>query len=114
MTEQIPAWCAGEDWCPMTAVSNLLGKKWHPVILSVLIDSPAGFNRLKDEVEGISSKVLSESLEDLQEKGLVQREVVSQQPFRVKYSVTENGSDLEPVLEELNNWAREHLKPADK
>lgn len=114
MTEQIPAWCAGEDWCPMTAASNLLGKKWHPVILSILIENSAGFNRLKDEVKGISSKVLSESLEDLQEKDLVEREVVSEKPFRVKYSATENGEELAPVLRELENWALEHLKPAEK
>ena len=115
MTEQkIPAWCAGEEWCPMTAASNLLGKKWHPVIMSILIEEPAGFNNLKDEIKGISSKVLSESLEDLQEKGLVEREVINEQPFRVKYSVTENGAALAPVLEELHSWARDHLKPAEK
>jgi DNA-binding HxlR family transcriptional regulator len=115
MTEQkIPAWCAGEEWCPMTAASNLLGKKWHPVIMSMLIEEPGGFNKLKEGIEGISSKVLSESLEDLQEKNLVKREVISEQPFRVKYSVTENGEALEPVLDELRGWAREHLKPADK
>jgi DNA-binding HxlR family transcriptional regulator len=113
-TKQIPAWCAGEDWCSMTAASNLLGKKWHPVILSILLDRPSGFNRLKDEVEGISSKVLSESLENLQEHGLVEREVVNEQPFRVKYSLTETGRELEPVLDELRRWAEKHLKPADK
>lgn len=98
----------------MTAASNLLGKKWHPVIISMLVESPAGFNQLKEDVNGISSKVLSESLEDLQEKGLVEREVVSEQPYRVEYSLTENGRELKPVLKELESWARNHLKPADK
>ena len=112
--QKIPTWCAGEDWCPVTAASNLLGKKWHPVILSVLTESPAGFNKLQDEVKGISSKVLSESLEDLQEHGLVQREVVNEQPFRVKYSLTETGRELQPALNELQKWAKKHLKPADK
>lgn len=115
MTDQkIPAWCAGEEWCPMTAASNILGKKWHPVIISMLIEEEKGFNELKDQVKGISSKVLSENLEDLQEKDLIERKVVNEKPFRVKYCVTETGEELGPVLNNLNEWAIKHLKPADK
>ena len=112
--EKIPAWCAGEEWCPMTAASNILGKKWHPVILSMLIEEERGFNELKNEVKGISSKVLSENLEDLQEKNLIERTVVNEKPFRVKYSVTEVGRELSPVLEKLDEWAEKHLRPAQK
>jgi DNA-binding HxlR family transcriptional regulator len=114
MVEKVPAWCAGEDWCPMTAASNILGGKWRPVILSKLIEDSSGFNELRQRVNGISSKVLSENLDRLEEDGLVEREVVGQKPFRVKYSVTEAGKNLEPVLDELDKWAEQNLKPGDE
>jgi len=113
-SEKIPAWCAGEEWCPMTEASNIIGKKWHPVILSVLIEEEKGFNEHKNSVNGISSKVLSENLEELQEKNLIHRKVVSEKPFRVKYSVTPTGKELETVLKELSKWAKKHLKPSEK
>lgn len=113
-TGKISAECAGDEWCEITAASNLLGKKWHPVILSILVDNPSGFNDLKQQINGVSSKVLSESLDNLQEHGLVTREVVNDQPFRVKYSVTEPAKELEPVLSNLEDWAEKHLKPVEK
>jgi len=112
--DKIPAWCAGEEWCPMTAASNIIGKKWHPVIISMLLDAERGFNELKNEVKGISGKVLSENLEELQEKNLVKKNVVSEKPLRVKYSLTSAGRSLKPVLDELNDWAVEHLEPSKK
>ncbi len=112
--EKMPVWCAGEDWCPITATAELIGKKWHPVIVHRLIDSgPLGFNRLKEEVGGISSKVLSESLEDLQEKKLVDRNIVSEKPVRVEYRLTERGESLEPVIESMREWAERYLKAPD-
>ncbi|MFC7020642.1 MULTISPECIES: winged helix-turn-helix transcriptional regulator [Haloarcula] len=113
--ERLEVWCAGEDWCPITTTATLIGKKWHPVIIHRLLDSgPSGFNELKDDVDGISSKVLSDSLEDLQEKTLVDREVISEQPFRVQYSLTERGRSLEDVITSMAEWGQENLKePTD-
>lgn len=112
MTEQqaMPVWCAGNEWCPITATAKLIGKKWHPVIIHRLLDvEPVGFNALKEEVDGISSKVLSESLDDLQDKKLVNREIVSEKPVRVKYTLTERGRDLKPVIDEMKNWADQNI-----
>ncbi|WP_423999059.1 winged helix-turn-helix transcriptional regulator [Haloarcula salina] len=109
--EKLSVWCAGEEWCPITTTASLIGKKWHPVIVHRLLEhGPSGFNELKENVDGISSKVLSDSLEDLQEKGLVDREVISEQPFRVNYSLTERGASLEPVITEMAKWGQEHLE----
>ena len=109
--ERLAVWCAGEDWCPITTTATLIGKKWHPVIIHRLLDTgPSGFNELKEDVDGISSKVLSDSLEDLQEKQLVSREVISEQPFRVQYSLTERGRSLEDVITTMAEWGQEHLK----
>ena len=111
--EKLPVWCAGEEWCPITTTATLIGKKWHPVIVHRLLENgPLGFNALQTEVDGISSKVLSDSLEDLEEKRLVDREIVSEKPFRVEYSLTERGKSLEAVIMEMRDWGMDNLKPA--
>ncbi|WP_135304652.1 winged helix-turn-helix transcriptional regulator [Haloarcula amylovorans] len=113
--EKLEIWCAGEEWCPITTTATLVGKKWHPVIVHRLLDSgPSGFNELKDDVDGISSKVLSDSLADLQEKGLVAREVINEQPFRVHYSLTDHGASLEPVITAMAEWGTEHLREPEQ
>ena len=107
---QLEVWCAGEEWCPVTTTSSLIGKKWHPVIIHRLLDhGPSGFNELERHVDGISSKVLSESLEDLAENGLVNRELVSEKPVRVQYSLTDLGASLLPVIGAMRDWGNEHL-----
>jgi DNA-binding HxlR family transcriptional regulator len=113
--EPMAVWCAGEEWCPITTTATLIGKKWHPVIVHRLLESgPSGFNELKTNVDGISSKVLSDSLADLQDHGLVDRAVVNEQPFRVQYSLTERGASLQPVIEAMADWGKEHLRPDDE
>jgi DNA-binding HxlR family transcriptional regulator len=108
--ERLELWCAGEEWCALTSTATLLGRKWHPVIVDRLLKhGPLGFNALKEAVDGVSSKVLSDSLEDLEEHGLVDREVVSEKPFRVQYSLTERGQSLEPVITAMQSWGKEYL-----
>lgn len=108
--ERLEVWCAGEEWCPITSTTTLLGRKWHPVIIHRLLkNGPTGFNALKHAVDGISAKVLSDSLERLEEHGLVERTVVSERPFRVQYSLTERGDSLEPVISEMREWGETHL-----
>ncbi|WP_254841360.1 winged helix-turn-helix transcriptional regulator [Natronomonas marina] len=105
-------WCAGEEWCPITTTSSLIGKKWHPVIVHRLLNNgPLGFNALKRDVDGISSKVLSDSLDDLEENDIVDREIVNEKPVRVEYSLTEFGTSLEPVIVSMREWGDEYLAP---
>jgi DNA-binding HxlR family transcriptional regulator len=113
--EPLGVWCVGEEWCPITTTAKLIGKKWHPVIVHrLLVNGPLGFNALKEEVDGVSSKVLSDSLDDLEEKTLVDREIVSEKPFRVEYSLTERGESLEPVIVAMRDWGNEHLTAVDR
>jgi len=94
--------------------TELLGKKWHPVLIRTLLAEGAlGFNELKRHIDGISDKVLSEALEELQDAGLVVRDVVEDKPVRVNYSLTPAGEALEPVIEGLVTWSREHLSETD-
>ncbi|MFB1065774.1 winged helix-turn-helix transcriptional regulator [Natrinema sp. H-ect4] len=112
-TRGVEVWCSGEDWCPITSTATLIGKKWHTVIIHRLLENgPLGFNALEEEVDGISSKVLSDALDDLEEKRLVTREIVSEKPVRVEYSLTELGESLEPVIVEMRDWGSEHLVAA--
>lgn len=114
-TAQLAVWCAGEEWCPITSTATILCKKWHPVIIHRLLKhGPSGFNALKDAVDGISAKVLSDSLENLEEYGLVNRAIISEKPFRVEYSLTARGKSLEPIITAMRDWGQEHLMPPDE
>lgn len=108
--QRLPAWCAGDDWCPVTCASAIIGKKWHPVIVDRLLeDGPLRFSELQGRVDGISSKVLSESLQDLQEKHLVDRTVIAERPPGVEYALTEYGEGLEPVIDAMFQWGQTYL-----
>lgn len=108
--EQLEVWCAGEEWCALTSTATLLGRKWHPVIIDrLLAEGPLRFNALKRTVDGVSSKVLSESLDDLEDHGLVARQVVNEKPVRVEYSLSGRGRSLEPVIDAMGSWGSKHL-----
>lgn len=111
----LAAWCAGDDWCAITCAMELLGNKWHPVIVDRLLErGPLRFNELADAIGPITNKVLSTGLTDLQEEGLVERTVVDEQPVEVVYALTDHGRSLEPVIEALEAWGETHLRLADE
>jgi len=86
-------------------VTDILGRKWHlRIVYYLLDDGPMGFSALKDRLDGISSKMLSESLSSLEEYDIVVREIVSDQPVRVEYSLTEKGAALAPLLDDIVQW----------
>lgn len=86
-------------------IQDIVGRKWNPVLLyRLLTDGPCGFSALKRRVDGISSKMLSESLSDLEEQGLVERNLLSDQPVRVEYTLTDRGESLEPVVTRMVQW----------
>ena len=94
----------------MACAADVLGRKWHPVVVSLLLESgPLGFSSIESRVEGLSDTVLSASLDDLRERGIVERRIVSDRPLRVEYSLTERGASLEPVLAAMEAWGREQL-----
>ena len=106
----LPTGTGGADRCPLIVASAILGRKWHPVIVQVLLDrGPLGFADLEAGIHDISSKVLSESLADLVEKGLIERTVIGDRPVRVEYSLTKHGRDLEGALDELHGWGSTYL-----
>lgn len=110
----LAVWCASDDWCAVTCTMDLIGNKWHPVVIHrLLAHGPLRFNELASETGAITNKVLSQSLDDLEEKGLVDRTVVSEKPVAVEYSLTERGESLDPVIDALEQWGKTHLQPAE-
>lgn len=112
--ECLAVWCAGDDWCAVTCAMDVIGKKWHPVIVHRLLRHGAlRFNELNGEVEGITNKMLSQSLDELEEKKLVDRKIVREKPVAVEYSLTERGESLEPVIDSLEEWGKTYLRPTE-
>lgn len=90
-------------------IQEIVGRKWHPILVYRLLEEgPMGFSSLKRNVDSISSKMLSESLTELENAGVVVREQVSESPVRVRYALTERGLSLEPVIAEMVRWGSEH------
>ena len=112
--ECLAVWCSGEDWCALTCAMEVIGNKWHPVIVDRLLrEGPLRFNELSGAVGPVTNKMLSESLSDLEEKGLVDRRVINDKPVEVEYALTDRGESLEPVVDALQEWGTSHLTPAD-
>lgn len=108
-------WHSTEDWRPVIITSEILGRKWHPVIIHRLINkNELSFNQLKREANDLSSKVLSETLQDLQDKNIVEREVISEKPKKVNYRLTSVGESLEPVIRGMEKWGRMKLQSTEK
>jgi DNA-binding HxlR family transcriptional regulator len=93
--------------CPhFHAAVELVGKRWSGAILSALTSGPCRFSRLGQAVPGMSDRLLSERLRELEAEGLVERTVEDDAPPRVVYALTEKGADLTPALRELHVWGQ--------
>jgi len=89
---------------------SLISKKWHPAIVRCLSDtSGQGFSDLERRLDGVSAKVLTDALEQLQEYEIIERREISQSPLRVNYTLTERGKELDAVVESLADWGETHL-----
>ena len=86
---------------------ELIGRRWTGAILCSLIEGPRRFGELGKVVPGLSDRLLSQRLRELEEEGLVQREVEAGTPVRVTYSLTETGEALGPAIKELKAWAKQ-------
>lgn len=99
--------------CPVTVALSVIGGKWKVIILWHLQDGVKRFGELQRQVKGISQKMLTQELRDLEESGLVSRKVYPVVPPKVEYSLTETGWSLKPVLEQLSDWGNEYKKRRD-
>jgi DNA-binding HxlR family transcriptional regulator len=98
------------NFCPRYHhAMELIGRRWTGAILRVLINGPQRFNALLAEVPGLSDRLLSERLRELEAEGLVVRHVLPGPPVRVEYELTERGHDLEQVIRAISAWAEKWL-----
>ena len=94
--------------CPdFHAAIELIGKRWTGAIVCALTERPMRFGELGKAVPGLSDRLLSQRLRELEEEGLVEREVEAGTPVRVTYSLTAIGEQLGPAIGELRAWAKE-------
>jgi DNA-binding HxlR family transcriptional regulator len=84
--------------CPIEATFRIIGKKWTILIIREMLRGTTQFNRFVENIEGITPKVLSERLRELQKFGIVRRRIVSEYPIKVEYEMTDLGREFEPVL----------------
>ena len=88
----------------------MIGDKWKVLILRDLIPGTKRFGELKKSIGSVSQKVLTAQLRDMEENGLVHREVYAEVPPRVEYSLTELGRSLKPILDSMWSWGEGYKK----
>jgi DNA-binding HxlR family transcriptional regulator len=85
--------------------AEILGRRWTPQVIRILLYGPARFGELRERVPGISDTLLSERLKQLEAEGIVVRTVHAGRPVLIEYSLTESGAGLCKVFEALGEWA---------
>ena len=88
---------------------SLLSQRWTALIIYQILSGPYRFCALQSSI-GISGKVLSERLKDLEQKGIIKRKVIPETPVIIEYSLTEKGYSLEPVLNEIERWSQSWIE----
>jgi DNA-binding HxlR family transcriptional regulator len=96
--------------CPrFEQATQLLGKRWTALLLEALLQGPQRFCELTTSVEGLSDRVLSDRLRELETEGIVERIVYPHIPVRVEYQLTDKGRALAPVVQAIHKWAEEWI-----
>ena len=94
--------------CPVETTLMLIGDKWKVLILRDLMDGTKRFGELKKSIGTVSQKVLTAQLRDMEEKGLLTRQVYAEVPPRVEYTLTDTGYSLKPVLDAMWAWGADY------
>ena len=104
---------ASNDYrCGVEVTLNLIGGKWKGLILWHLCQKTLRFSQLRRRVAGVTQKMLTQQLRELERDGLVHREVYAEVPPRVEYSMTEKGQTLKPLLGEMCRWGQDYSSKA--
>lgn len=99
--EEMPA-------CPVATTVALIGSKWKLLILRNLMARPWRFNELKKDLNGVSQKVLTDSLRSLEEDGIVTCTVYPEVPPRVEYALSDLGESMRPIIDVMQRWGLEY------
>ena len=99
--EELPA-------CPVATTVQLIGSKWKLLIIRNLRARPWRFNELRKDLEGISQKVLTDSLREMEADGIITRTVYPEVPPRVEYALSPLGETLGPILDAMAQWGNDY------
>ena len=101
--EEMPA-------CPVATTVQLIGSKWKLLIMRNLLQRPWRFNELRRDLDGISQKVLTDSLRSMEEDGIITRTVYPEVPPRVEYALSDLGESMRPIIQAMEQWGTEYKK----
>lgn len=101
--EELPA-------CPVATTVQMIGSKWKLLIMRNLLQRPWRFNELKKDLEGISQKVLTDSLRSMEADGIITRTVYPEVPPRVEYALSDLGESMRPIMDAMAAWGINYKK----
>ncbi len=96
--------------CPVATTVQIIGSKWKLLILRNLLSRPWRFNELKKDLDGISQKVLTDSLRSMEEDGIITRTVYPEVPPHVEYALSDLGESMRPILDAMKDWGINYKK----
>lgn len=105
----VPALDPYAEGCPSRRLLDRIGDRWTVLVVGSLGDGPRRFSAIRRTVEGVSQKMLTQTLRGLERDGLVTRTVYAEVPPRVEYELTEAGRSLQEPLKALERWSIEHF-----
>ncbi|MAQ45958.1 MAG: HxlR family transcriptional regulator [Confluentimicrobium sp.] len=108
-TENEIAWNVYKASCPTRQVLNCISDKWAVLIVGCLFERSRRTGELRRNIEGISQKMLTQTLRALERDGLIQRKVFASVPPRVEYALTDLGESLAAIVDQLRRWAEAHV-----
>lgn len=94
--------------CPVATTLNLLSNKWKILIIRELLDATKRYGELKKNIQGVSEKMLSQSLKEMEQDKLIKRTVYAEVPPKVEYSLSEIGETLRPIITSMKLWGVEY------
>ncbi len=100
--------------CAVEAAISLIDGKWKSVVLFHLLDGTMRFNELKRQIPGVTQRMLTNQLRELETDGLIERKVYAQVPPKVEYSLTPLGRSIEPILLALKEWGDTNIERFSK
>ena len=106
--------CVLDPGCASREVFEVISGRWGPLAIMALKDETKRHGELRRELEGISQKMLIQTLRNLEHNGLVEREVYPVVPPKVEYSLTPLGASLQPLLEAICQWSEQHLEEVEE
>ncbi len=94
--------------CPVKLTASIIGGKWKPPLLFHLEGRTRRFSELQRHIPGLTKKMLTQHLRELERDGIVHRKVYAEVPPRVEYSLTRHGESLKPILKLMSAWGTRH------